>query len=89
MLLADAWTVVGTIAAVVAAVAALGAFRPWLNVRRHNRVALQEYEDLVTWARDDLQEEARLLDREACRSSRRRRLDGGRVAAADAQAVAR
>jgi hypothetical protein len=49
--------------AVVAALAALGAFRPWLNVRRHDRVALQEYDDLVTWARDDLQEEARQLER--------------------------
>ncbi len=51
------------VASAARAAAAASRVRPWLTVKRHNRLIAEEYEDLITWARDDLQEEARQLDR--------------------------
>ena len=48
--------------ALVSAATAASKVKPWATVRRHNRLALQEYEDLNTWALDDLQNEARNLE---------------------------
>jgi len=43
-------------------ISAISKFQPWKTVRRHDRLISEEYEDLVTWARDDLQKEATALD---------------------------
>jgi hypothetical protein len=51
-----------TIATAAKAVSAISKFQPWKTVRRHDRVVREEYEDLVTWARDDLQKEASALE---------------------------
>lgn len=45
-----------------AAKGTLAAFRIGDTTKRNNRLALRQYEDLVRWARDVLQEEARELD---------------------------
>lgn len=50
----------GGVTGVVAVFAWLGSLN--LKVKRHNRLAQEEYEDLTTWARDDLQQEAAALD---------------------------
>jgi hypothetical protein len=44
------------------AAAAASRIRPWATVKRHDRLVLEEYEDLITWARDDLQKEAEALN---------------------------
>ena len=36
--------------------------RPWATVRRQDRLIQEEYEDLITWARDDLQREAEAVE---------------------------
>ncbi len=48
--------------AVVSAAQAVSRFKPWAAIKRHDRLVRQEYEDLLTFARDGLQEEARALD---------------------------
>lgn len=40
-------------------------FRPWAAVRRHDRLVREEFEDLITWARDDLQKETKALEQVA------------------------
>jgi hypothetical protein len=49
-------------AAVAKAVESISRVRPWRAIRRHDRLAGEEYEDLITWAKDDLQKEGRALD---------------------------
>src|SRR5438105_1602853 len=48
--------------AIASAARAVSRFKPWATVRKHNRLIRQEYEDLLTFARDELQSEARALD---------------------------
>jgi len=49
--------------AIVSAAKAASKIRPWITVKRHDRLVSQEHEDLITWARDDLREEAEALQR--------------------------
>jgi hypothetical protein len=49
-------------AAIASAAKAASNFKPWKTIRRHNRLIREEYEDLITWARDDLQKEAVALN---------------------------
>jgi hypothetical protein len=50
------------VTAAVKTLSAVARFQPWKTVRRHDRLIGEEYEDLLTWARDDLQKEAAALD---------------------------
>jgi hypothetical protein len=55
------------------AAVAVARFRPWQTVKRHDRFMRNEYEDLNTWAYDDLEKEANALER--ARGPGRRLLD--------------
>ena len=48
--------------ALVGAAKAVSRFKPWAIAKRHDRLVRQEYEDLLTFARDGLDDEARALD---------------------------
>jgi DNA anti-recombination protein RmuC len=50
------------VSAAAKTVSAVAKFQPWKTVRRHDRLIREEYEDLATWARDDLQKEAKALE---------------------------
>ena len=52
---------ISTASSAAKAVLAVSRLQPWRMVRRHDRLVLEEYEDLITWARDDLQQEAQQL----------------------------
>ncbi len=52
----------GMVAAAARAAMSVTRFRPWATARRHDRLVRNEYEDLNTWAADDLQREAQDLD---------------------------
>src|SRR6266508_1660622 len=54
----------------------LARFLPWTTVKRHNRLALREHENLVRWARDDLRREGQALDAVA-EDARERGVRGG------------
>jgi hypothetical protein len=43
------------------AVGAVARVQPWKTAKRHDRLILEQYEDLITWARDDVKKEARDL----------------------------
>src|SRR5690349_3798910 len=47
--------------AVVSAATAISRFKPWAISKRHDRLVRHEYEDLLTFARDGLHEEAGCL----------------------------
>jgi hypothetical protein len=49
-------------AAIASAAKAASHFKPWATVRRHDRLIRQEHEDLLTFARDQLQVEAQALE---------------------------
>ncbi len=49
-------------AVVSAAAKAVSSKKPWTMVKRHDRLLRHEYEDLMTFARDELQTEARALE---------------------------
>jgi hypothetical protein len=72
----DPSTVAGTAAKAVSAVAR---FRPWATVKRHDRLAHEQYEDLITWARDDVQKEAQALDEAKERLNARNLLYSGQL----------
>jgi hypothetical protein len=49
-----AWADPSTLAGSAAkALATVSRFRPWAVVKKHDRLAHEQYEDLITWARDD------------------------------------
>jgi hypothetical protein len=50
------------ISAATKAAEAASKVRPWVTARRNDRLANDEYEDLITWARDDLRNEADALE---------------------------
>jgi hypothetical protein len=47
--------------ALVGAAKAVSRFRPWAVTKRHDRLVRQEYQDLLTFARDELEVEAQAL----------------------------
>jgi hypothetical protein len=50
------------ISAAAKAAEAASKIRPWVAVRRNDLLASDEYEDLITWARDELRREAHTLE---------------------------
>lgn len=65
--------------------ATLSAVRVGDTTKRNNRLALRVYEDLIRWARDVLQEEARELDANREELNKRNLLYSGHANAADGQ----
>jgi hypothetical protein len=71
--------------ATAAAKGTLHAVRIGDTTKRNNRLALREYEDLIRWARDVLQEEARELDAKREELNKRNLLYSGLANAEDSR----